>query len=115
MAEALDYALDYALDRWAGFTVFLDYGRVEMDSNRVENLIRPQALTRKNSLFAGHDEGARSWARIASLIGTCKMNGVEPFAYLKTTLERIAAGHPQSRLDELLPWNFDGRPAAGAT
>ncbi|TVQ31787.1 MAG: transposase domain-containing protein, partial [Geminicoccaceae bacterium] len=54
--------------------------------------------------------GAANWARIASLIGTCKMNGVEPFAYLKTTLERIAAGHPQSRLDELLPWNFDGGP-----
>ena len=51
-----------------------------MDSNRVENLIRPHALTRKNALFAGHDEGAEAWARIASLIGTCRMNGVEPYA-----------------------------------
>ena len=81
-------------------------------ADRVENLIRPQGLTRKNRLFAGHDEGAANWARIASLIGTCKMNGVEPFAYLKTTLERIAAGHPQSHIDELLPWNFDDRPVA---
>jgi len=104
-------AIDYGLDHWDGFRVFLDDGRVELDSNRVENLIRPQALTRKNSLFAGHDEGADNWARIASLIATCKMNGVEPFAYLKTTLERLAAGHPHSRLDDLLPWRFES--AAG--
>jgi hypothetical protein len=75
------------------------------------NLIRPQALTRKNSLFAGHDEGATNWACIASLIATCKMNGVEPFAYLRTTLERLAAGHACARLDELLPWRFEA--AAG--
>ncbi|MFO8127062.1 transposase domain-containing protein, partial [Yoonia sp.] len=48
----------------------------------------------------------RAWGRIASLIETAKINGVEPFAYLKTTLEAIAAGHPQQRIDELLPWNF---------
>lgn len=66
----------------------------------------PEALTRKNALFAGHDEGGRSWARIASLIATAKVNGVEPFAYLKTILEAVAAGHPQARIDDLLPWNF---------
>jgi transposase len=104
-------AIDYGLDHWDGLTVFLDDGRVELDSNRVENLIRPQALTRKNSLFAGHDEGATNWARIASLIATCKMNGVEPFAYLRTTLERLAGGHACARLDELLPWRFEA--AAG--
>jgi len=65
---------------------------------------------RKNALFAGHDEGGRSWARLASLIATCKLNGVEPFAYMKATLEAIAAGHPQSRVDELLPWNFPATP-----
>ena len=53
------------------------------------------------------DEGAANWGRIASLIETCKMNGVEPYVWLKSTLERIAAGQPQSRLHELLPWNFD--------
>jgi transposase len=63
-------------------------------------------LTRKNALFAGHDEGGRSWARLASLIGTCKMNGIEPYAYIRGTLAAIAAGHPQSRLDDLLPWKF---------
>ena len=62
------------------------------------------ALTRKNALFAGHDEGAAAWGRIATLIETAKMNGVEPYAYLKTTLEAIADGHPASKIDELLPW-----------
>ena len=85
---------------------FLQDGRVEIDSNRVENLIRPIALNRKNALFAGHDEGGIAWGRIASLIETCKINGIEPFAYLKATLTAIANGHPQSRLDDLLPWNF---------
>lgn len=80
---------------------FLQDGRVEIDSNRVENLIRPIALNRKNALFAGHDEGG-----VASLIETCKINGIEPFAYLKATLTAIANCHPQSRLDDLLPWNF---------
>ena len=68
-------------------------------------------LTAENALFAGHDEGATSWGRIASLIETCKMNGVEPYAWFKSTLQKIAAGHPQSKIDELLPWNFD--PASG--
>ena len=72
------------------------------------NRIRPLKLTAKNALFAGHDEGARSWGRVGSLIETCKMNGVEPYAWLKSTLAKIAAGHPNSRIDELLPWNFDG-------
>ena len=86
--------------------MFLGDGRVEIDSNAVENSIRPLALNRKNALFAGHDEGGVAWGRIASLIETAKMNRVEPFAYLKATLEAIANGHPNSRLDELLPWNF---------
>ena len=77
-----------------------------MDSNNVENLIRPIALNRKNALFAGHDEGAAARGRIASLIETAKLNGVNPHAWLKETLEAIAAGHPNSRREELLPWNF---------
>ena len=63
-------------------------------------------MNRKNALFAGHDEGGRAWGRIASLIETAKMNGVEPFAYLKTILEAIAEGHPASQIDDLLPWAF---------
>ena len=99
--------LTYIANQWEGLLVFLYDGRVEMDTNFVENRIRPVKLTAKNALFAGHDEGAAAWGRIASLIETCKMNGVEPYAWLKSTLEKIAAGHPQSRIRELLPWNFD--------
>jgi hypothetical protein len=98
--------LAYIHHHWDGLQTFLHDGRVEIDSNSVENLIRPIALSRKNALFAGHDEGGRAWGRIASLIETAKINGVEPFAYLKATLEAIAAGHPQGQIDDLLPWNF---------
>ena len=98
--------LAYIHRHWDGLQTFLTDGRVEIDSNSVENLVRPIALNRKNALFAGHDEGGRAWGRIASLIETAKINGVEPFAYLKATLEALANGHPQSKLDALLPWNF---------
>ncbi len=86
--------LAYIHNHWDGLQTFLTDGRVEIDSNSVENLIRPIALNRKNALFAGHDEGGRAWGRIASLIETAKINGAEPFAYLKATLEAIEAGHP---------------------
>ena len=98
--------LRYIANQWDGLLVFLYDGRVEIDSNFVENRILPLKLTAKNSLFAGHDEGAAAWARISSLIETCKMNDVEPYAWLKSTLEKIAAGHPQSQIHDLLPWNF---------
>lgn len=99
-------ALRYPLARWPGLGLFLNDGRVEIDSNAVERAIRPLALTRKNALFAGSDGGAEHWAAIASLIETCKLNGVEPFAYLADVITRIVQGHPQSRLDELLPWTY---------
>jgi len=98
--------LRYIHSHWNGLQVFLTDGRVEIDSNSVERTIRPIALNRKNALFAGHDEGGKNWGRIASLIETCKLNGVEPFAYLKATLEAIAAGHPASQIDDLMPWAF---------
>ncbi len=59
-----------------------------------------------NALFAGSDDGAKTWARCASLIGTCKLNGVNPQVYLTDTLRRIIDMHPVSRIDELMPWNF---------
>ena len=98
--------LAYIARHWDGLQLFLADGRVEMDSNAVENLARPIALSRKNALFAGHDEGAAAWGRIASLIETAKLNQIEPYAWLKDTLEKIAAGHPNSRIDELLPGHF---------
>jgi transposase len=99
-------ALAYLVNHWEGLCLYLDDGRVEMDNNPVENLIRPLTLNRKNALFAGHDEGAQNWARLASLIGTCKLNCVEPFAYMKATLEALATGHRNADIDMLLPWNF---------
>jgi hypothetical protein len=62
------------------------------------------ALGRKNHLFAGSDGGADRWAVVATLIETARLNGVEPYAYLKDVLTRMADGHPVNRLDELLPW-----------
>ena len=99
-------ALRYPLARWAGLGLFLDDGRVEIDSNVVERSIRPLALTRKNALFAGSDSGAEHWAVVGSLVETCKLLGVEPFAYLADVITRIVVGHPNSRLDELLPWVY---------
>ena len=99
-------AIRYALSRWDGLTRFLHDGRIELDTNPVERAIRPVALGRKNHLFAGSDEGGARWATLCSLIETCKMNGVEPYAYLRDVLERMVDGHPINRIDELLPWNW---------
>lgn len=102
----LGQKLGYIARNWGGLQVFLADGRVEIASNAVENTIRPLALGRKNALFAGHDEGGQAWGSIASLIETAKLNSVEPFAYLKATLEALANGHPASEIDDLLPWAF---------
>ena len=75
-------AIRYALSRWNGLTHFLDDGRIEIDSNVVERSIRPIALNRKNALFAGSDGGAEHWAVVASLIESCKLNAIDPQAYL---------------------------------
>ena len=99
-------AIRYALTRWSSFCCFLDDGRIELDTNTVERAIRPITLGRKNHLFAGSDGGAARWATVCSLITTAKLNDVEPFAYLKDVLERMSNGHPMSRLDDLLPWNW---------
>ena len=99
-------AIRYALSRWNGLTRFLDDGRIEIDSNVVERSIRPIALNRKNALFAGSDGGGEHWAVIASLIETCKLNVVDPLLYLRDVITKIINGHPNSRIDELLPWAY---------
>ncbi len=99
-------AIRYTLSRWEGLARFLDDGRIEIDSNTVERSIRPIALNRKNALFAGSDGGAEHWAVVASLIETCKLNGVEPMGYLTDVLTRIVNGHPNSQIDDLLPWGY---------
>jgi transposase len=106
---ALADAIRYALARWPALCRFLDDGRIELDNNPVERAIRPVALGRKNHLFAGSDGGGRRWAMISSLITSAKLNGVEPYAYLRDVLERMLAGHPANQLDQLLPWSW--RPA----
>ena len=98
-------AIRYALNRWLGLSQFLDDGRVDLDTNPVERSIRPVALGRKNSLFAGSDGGAKRWAVVGSLVETAKLNGVEPYAWLRDVLTKMVDGHPQQRLDELLPWS----------
>jgi hypothetical protein len=97
-------AIRYALYHWEGLTLFLDDGRIELDTNIVERGIRPIVLNRKNALFAGHDEGAENWACIASLIETCKLNGADPQAYFADVLTRLINLWPASLLDQLMPW-----------
>ncbi len=102
MAEAINYTLG----NWDGLTQFMQDGRVELDNNSVERSIRPIALSRKNSLFAGSDLGAENWAIIASLLETAKLNQVDPLAWLTATLDKLASGHSNKELDALMPWNF---------
>jgi len=94
----------YALNHWDGLTRFLDDGRIELDSNIVERSMRPIVLNRKNALFAGHDQGAQNWACVASLIETCKLNGVDPQAYFTDVITKLVNLWPASRIDELMPW-----------
>jgi transposase len=104
-------AIHYALDRWTALLVFVDDGRVEMDNNAAERALRTVAIGRKNYLFAGSDTGGESAAAIYSLLGSAKLNGIDPEAYMTVVLRRIA-GHPIKRIEELLPWNLF--PAAAA-
>jgi transposase len=106
-------AIRYALNHWDGLTRFLDDGRIELDTNTVERAIRPVKLSRKNALFAGSDEGGSNWAHVASLVETCKLNGVDPQAYFAELLTRLVNGWPQARIDELMPWCW-ATPKAGA-
>lgn len=104
-------AIQYALGRWDALMVFAEDGRVEMDNNAAERALRVVALGRKNYLFAGSDSGGERAAAIYSLLGSAKLNGIDPEAYMTAVLRRIA-DHPINRIAELLPWNLF--PAANA-
>lgn len=108
-------AIRYLLSHWDGLCVFLDDGRVEIDSNTVERRHRTVATVRRNSLFAGSDAGARSWAIFTSLIQTALLNDLDPVAYLTDVLERMASGAVKANdLDRLLPWAWKAERAEKA-
>ena len=97
-------AVRYALGRWEALMRYCDDGCLEIDNNAAERSLRAVALGRKNYLFAGSDRGGESAAVLYSLIGTAKLNGIDPEAYLRNVLSRIAE-HPINRIEQLLPWN----------
>jgi len=98
-------AIRYALSHWRALTRFIDDGRLEIDNSAAERALRAVALGRKNYLFAGSDAGGDRAAAFYSLIGSAKLNGLDPELYLRTVLAQIA-DHPVSRIGELLPWNL---------
>jgi transposase len=97
-------AIRYAQNLWAGLTLYLEYGRIEMDTNAVERAGRPIKLTAKNSLFASCDDGAEHWSMLASFIETCKLNQVNAESWLADVLTKLVNGWPEAKLEELLPW-----------
>jgi len=103
---------NYILGRWQALLRYTEDGRLEIDNNTAERALRAVALGRKNYLFAGSDNGGETAATLYSLLGSAKLNGVEPEAYLREVLTRIA-DHPINRIAELLPWNL--KPAAEPT
>lgn len=100
--SGLARALDYSLKRWVALARYTESGEFPIDNNPVENAIRPIALGRKNWLFAGSERAGKRAAAIQSLLATAKLNGIEPHAWLKDTLEKLPAW-PNSHIDELLP------------
>jgi len=103
-------AVKYALALWDALVRYCDDGRLEIDNNAAERALRAVALGRKNYLFAGSDTGGERAAAIYSLIGSAKLNGLDPEAYLREVLTRIA-DHPINRITELLPWNLAAQTA----
>lgn len=101
-------SIRYTLTRWAALIRYLDDGRIEIDNNAAERAIRALVLGRRNYLFAGSDAGGETAARLYSLIGTCRLNGIDPHAYLHYVLEHVAE-HAINRIDELLPWRVAHR------
>jgi transposase len=111
--SAVAEACSYALLRWPAVLRYCDDGLLEIDNNAAERSLRAVALGRKNYLFAGSDAGGERAASIDTLIGTAKLNGLDPEAYLRDVLTRIA-DHLANRIDELLPWSISAASSSVA-
>ena len=103
---ALGKALQYALNRWDALVRYLEDGRLSIDNNLSERLLRGIAVTRKNYLFLGSDAGGQRAAIIYTIAQTAMLNGLDPEAYIAATLDRLAGGYSINRINALLPWNF---------
>jgi transposase len=98
-------AINYMLCRWDSFTRFLHDGRICMTNNAAERMLRTVAIGRRNWTFAGSDRGGQRAAAMYTLIQTCRLNNVDPHAWLADVIARMP-DHPQTRIEELLPWNW---------
>ena len=104
--STLAVAISYALKRWVALTRYLHDGRLEIDNLIAERALRGVAMGRRNWLFSGSKAGGERAAAFYSIIESCKLNGVEPFAYITDVMHKIAEGWPNSRIDELMPWSW---------
>ena len=98
--------MQYALNRWDALVRYVEDGRLSIDNNLAERLLKDIAVTRKNYLFVGSDTGGQRAAIIHTIAETAKLNGLDPEAYITAILDRLAGGHLISRINELLPWNW---------
>lgn len=103
--SAIGQALGYSIERWDELMIYTTDGKLNIDNNPVENSIRPVAIGRKNYLFAGSHQAAQRSAMLYSLLGTCKLHGINPFVWLKDVLQRIS-NHPINTIADLLPHNW---------
>ena len=103
--------INYGLSQWVAFTRFLDDGRVCMTNNAAERALRGIAVGRRNWTFAGSDAGGQRAAAVYSLVETCKLNDIDPQAWLADVLARLP-DHPAKQIDELLPWHWKERQIA---
>jgi transposase len=110
--STLGKALQYALNRWDALVRYVEDGRLSIDNNLAERLLKDIAVTRKNYLFVGSDTGGQRAAIIYTIAETAKLNGLDPEAYITAILDRLAGGHPISRINELLPWNWKAQRQA---
>jgi hypothetical protein len=106
--SAIGMALAYSIQRWPRLMVYATDGKLNIDNNPVENCIRPVAIGRKNYLFAGSHEAVQRSAMLYSLLGTCKLHGINPYAWLRNLLEIIPT-HPINKIKDLLPQNLENK------